>query len=273
MKTTYKLDAANEGKRLEEQSANSNYCLKDELGCVNVQINKNDQILDAGCGTGLLSRFLVDYFTQNTFTIDSIDITESLIKFAQIESEKNAQYKGRITYTNKNITDLSGEKKYNKIFSRFVFQHIPSREQQKLALAKLWDVLAPGGKMYLIDCYGFFSNLETTNDWLVEMIKQVENSIPIDMNIGPKLRGMLIDVGVPAELIQTTVLPFIYDTPEQREAEACLWRQRFQNANPLLLEALGELKAKRFVSEYLKEFLNRRTYIYAQKFILTVSKP
>jgi len=272
MKVTYKLDNQSEGRRLEEQSANKNYSLRDEFSSVGVQINAQERVLDAGCGTGLLSRFLIDHFCQEHFTIDAIDITENLLSFAKQESAKNDQYRHRITYMNKSITELCDQKKYHKIFSRFVFQHIPDRKLKTLALKKLWDSLMPGGKMYIIDCFGFFSHLNTPNTWLLEKIGHVENSIPIDMNVGPKLRGMLIDAGVPFECIQTRTLPFYFDTLEQREAEASLWKQRFQNANPLLVEALGELVAKRFVAEYIKEFLDPRTYIYAQKFILTISK-
>jgi hypothetical protein len=75
----------------------------------------------------------------------------------------------------------------DKIFSRFVFQHIPNREAQLKAAKSLYHSLAPGGSLYLIDCYGFLSHLDTNNSWLKEQIKRVEECIPIDMNINEQM--------------------------------------------------------------------------------------
>lgn len=273
MKHAYQLDSKNEAKRLEEQSANKNYSLAHELTSAQVEMASGEKVLDAGCGTGLLSRFLIDFYADKRFNIEAIDITENLIRYAIQESTHSQKYQERIHFQKKSITDLDEGMKFDKIFSRFVFQHIPSREIQKQSALALWNSLNSGGKMYLIDCFGFFSHLDSSNAWLVEQIQNVEKAIPIDMNVGIKLRGILLDIGVPSNCIHIQTLPFNFNTQEEREAEASLWRQRFENAAPLLTSTLGEVMAQKFKTEYLREFLNPRTYIYAQKFILTITKP
>lgn len=272
MKMAYQLDNTLEAQRLEIQSENKNYSLEEEFRIADIQIDPNDKILDAGCGTGLLSRFLVNRYRKDSFIIDAIDITDRLLEYAENASIEDKIYQERIKYSKLSITDLVEEEKYDKIFSRFVFQHIPSKQLAIQAAKKLWNSLTPGGKLCIIDCYGFFSHIDCENSWLTEQISFLEKKIPIDMNIGIKLRGILIDAGAPIESIKVRTIPFHFETPEEREAEAVLWKQRFENVLPLLNDALGELQAKRFTTEYIKEFLNPRAYTFAQKFIITATK-
>lgn len=272
MKNKYRLEGADEAKRLEEQSNQDNYSIKNELFLADVKIRPNDLVLDAGCGTGLLSRALIDLFPDHSFKIDAIDVTDHLLEYAIKETRKGNQYLNRINFQKKDICDLSDQNLYQKIFSRFVFQHIPTRESQLRAANTLYQSLAPGGSLYVIDCYGFLSHLDTNNTWLKEQIKKTEESIPIDMNIGIKLRGLFLDNGVPATKVITKIENFKFDTFEQRQTEANLWKQRFMNAKPLLDSILGEEASMKLGKEYVSEIMNPRTYIHAQKFIVEVNK-
>ncbi len=272
MENKYRLDAQDEAKRLEEQSSQDNYSIKNELHLAGVEIRPNDLVLDAGCGTGLLSRALIDLFPDQTFRIDAIDMTDRLLEYAIEETNKGHQYLNRINFQKKDICELTAKNIYQKIFSRFVFQHIPTREAQLKAANTLYQSLAPGGSLYVIDCYGFLSHLDTNNSWLKEQIKKAEDSIPIDMNIGIKLRGLFLDIGIPANQITTQIENFKFETVEQRQTEANLWRQRFVNAKPLLNSILGEEVSAKLGNEYVSEIMNPRTYIHAQKFIVEVSK-
>jgi len=272
MENRYKLDSEDEAKRLEDQSSQDNYSIKNELQIAGVTIQPNDLILDAGCGTGVLSRALIDLFPKTTFKIDAIDMTDRLLEYAKEEIRKNHHYQNRINFQKKDICELTSKNIYHKIFSRFVFQHIPNREAQLKAAKSLYHSIAPGGSLYLIDCYGFLSHLDTDNSWLREQIKRVEECIPIDMNIGIKLRGLFLDIGIPVGQVKTQIENFRFETKEQRQIEANLWKQRFMNVQPLLHSLLGEETSTRFREEYVSEILNPRTYIHAQKFIIQVSK-
>lgn len=272
MENGYKLNAKEEAKRLEEQSGQENYSIQTELKIAGVTINPNDLILDAGCGTGLLSRALIDLFPDPSFKIDAIDMTDRLLEYAKEETSKGEQYRNRINFQKKDICELNTKGIYQKIFSRFVFQHIPTREAQLKAANSLYHSLKEGGSLYVIDCYGFLSHLDTNNTWLKEQIKKAEENIPIDMNIGIKLRGLFLDLGIPESHIKTKIENFKFETKDQREIEANLWKQRFINAQPLLNSIFGEEIASRFSKEYVAEILNPRTFIHAQKFIVEVRK-
>jgi SAM-dependent methyltransferase len=272
MDNKYQLDSIDEAQRLGDQSSQDNYSIKDELHIAGVKIQPNDFILDAGCGTGLLSRALVDLYPEAPFKIDAIDITDRLLEYANEETRKYPHYQNRIHFHKKDICELSRKNVYQKIFSRFVFQHIPDRETQLKAAKSLFHSLAPGGSLYVIDCYGFLSHLDTNNDWLKDQIKKVEECIPIDMNIGIKIRGLFLDAGVPEDQVKTQVENFRFETKEQRQIEAKLWKQRFSNVQPLLNSLLGEDSSIRLGEEYVSEILNPRTYIHAQKFIVQVNK-
>ncbi len=272
MENKYRLDAKDEAKRLEDQSSRENYSIKNELRLAGVSIQPDDLVLDAGCGTGLLSRALIDLFPDPTFKIDAIDMTVRLLEYAKQETSKGHQYRNRINFQKKDICELTDENTYHKIFSRFVFQHIPTRQAQLKAAKSLYQSLVPGGSLYVIDCYGFLSHMDTNNVWLNEQIKRAEESIPIDMNIGIKLRGLFLDNDIPEGQVKTHIENFKFETTEQRQTEANLWKQRFINAQPLLNSILGEETSKRLSKEYVSEILNPRTYIHAQKFIVEVSK-
>ena len=272
MEKRYRLDSEDEAQRLEDQSSQDNYSIKNELQIAGVEIQPNDFILDAGCGTGLLSRALIDLFPEINFKIDAIDVTPRLLEYAKEETSKNPHYLKRINFQEKDICELNSENTYHKIFSRFVFQHLPNKETQLKAAKSLYHSLAPGGSLCVIDCYGFLSHLDTNNFWLKEQIQRVEESIPIDMNIGIKLRGLFLDCGVPEGEVKTKIENFKFETKEQRQIEAKLWKQRFINVRPLLHSLFGEETSTRFSEEYVSEILNPRTNIHAQKFIVQVMK-
>ncbi len=272
MENKYRLDVEDEAQRLEDQSNQDNYSIRNELRLAGVNIQHNDLVLDAGCGTGLLSRALIDLYPESNFKIDAIDMTNRLLEYAIEETKKGYQYLNRINFQMKDICELTNKDIYQKIFSRFVFQHIPTREAQLKAAKSLYDSLAAGGSLYVIDCYGFLSHLDTNNSWLKEQIKRAEECIPIDMNIGIKLRGLFLDCGTPDQKIKTHIENFKIETKEQRQIESKLWEQRFINAQPMLNSFLGEEISTRLSKEYVSEILNPRTYIHAQKFIVEVSK-
>jgi hypothetical protein len=92
------------------------------------------------------------------------------------------------------------------------------------------------------------------------------------MNIGIKLRGLFLDNGVSESQLKTYIENFRFETKEQRQTEANLWKQRFINAQPLLNSILGEEDSTRLSKEYVSEIMNPRTYIHAQKFIVEVTK-
>jgi len=103
-----------------------------------VKLNNNMKVLDFGCGTGLLSYFLIDYVKS----IHAIDLSENMLK---ILKEKNTD--------NKNITtELTGifdiNSKFDLIVSSMVMHHIENTP--KLA-KKLYDSTTDNGIVAIAD--------------------------------------------------------------------------------------------------------------------------
>lgn len=266
------LASQSEASRLEEQSSHDNYSVETELELSKFSIQSNELVLDAGCGTGLLSRTLVDLFKGLDFKIHAVDITENLLNFAKEGSKKDERYFDRIDFQKKDITNLDVKNLYDKVFCRFVFQHLPNRESKMKAAKSLLDSLRSQGELLVVDSYGFFSHMDTPNEWLKEKIKFVESKMPIDLDVGIKLRGLFLDLGVKEEEISIKIQNFNFTSSKERREEENLWRQRFHNAFPLLKSILGEEEAVKFSDEYCREILNPRTFIFSQKFLVKVKK-
>lgn len=267
---TYCLDHSDEPQRLEDQTKTFNYQLSAELQLMALQIHSGENILDAGCGTGVLGRELCKFFPSENFNIEGLDSSEFSLQRARAENEQQG-VSSRIKLTHGSLLDLKQKEKYSKIFCRYVLQHIPAKERLQV-VKNLWDCLKVGGQLYLIDSYGLLSNIDTKNVWLREKIDKLEKIAPFDLNIGLKLRGMLLDCGVPEKDIVTMASPYNFENSRFRKDEAKNWEQRFHNAQDLLLSLLGEADGHRFFKEYIAEFLNPRTLVLAQKIFVKAIK-
>jgi len=108
-----------------------------------INLQKTDEILDYGCGTGLLGYSLIDNVGSVTFCDSSTGMLE------QVEKKRN--YYG---YQNVKIlnTDFSQpekiEQSYNFIFSMLVMHHVADL---KLLLSKFSEALKDGGSFCWID--------------------------------------------------------------------------------------------------------------------------
>src|SRR5690554_7563756 len=72
----YVLDNPKEFKRLEDQVLQKAYSLEDELR--HLDLRPGDRVLDAGCGSGVLSKFLIKKVPN--ITIDACDYSDLKIK-------------------------------------------------------------------------------------------------------------------------------------------------------------------------------------------------
>lgn len=267
----YGLEHPREAQRLEDQSRTTNYSLISELNILGVDIKPGERILDAGCGTGVLSRQLIESFSNVDFKVIGVDFSTDLLKRAQMENERQGLNK-RITLVEQSLMDFRPDQKYSKIFCRYVLQHVPTDALRVQIVKNLLNCLQEGGEIYLIDTYGLFSHLDTKNLWLRDKIEFIENNAPIDLNIGIKLRGFLLDLAIPADDIIVKAIPFSFINTRERKDELKNWEQRFANAKHLLVSMLGELDAAKFTKIYLEEFLYLRTLVLAQKVLVKAKK-
>ncbi len=91
-------------------------------------------VLDAGCGDGLFMELLRNLGFKNLF---GIDVSSSMLE--------KAKKKG-LNVELKDIYALNEKNKYDVVLAMDVLEHLEKPEE---ALRKLWNILAPGGILYL----------------------------------------------------------------------------------------------------------------------------
>lgn len=122
-------------KFYEEQGIHNIY-LKE----INKVMRDDIDVLDVGCGTGLISNLFADKYKCNITAVDFSDGIDYAKKFAQDNRIKN------VKWVKKDFLQFKTEKKYDVIICCGVLHHIPD---YPIALDKMKSLLKPGGKLVL----------------------------------------------------------------------------------------------------------------------------
>ena len=142
-----------------------------EVLFLNNFINKEDKIIDIGCGTGMHASLLKDY------NIDGLDLNKEMLEIA----------KSRINgdLYQQNILDIKINKKYDVIISMFaVINHLRNIDELELCLKNLKQILNPNGKI-IIDLHNpqdsgkkidSFNNMKRTMIWNYDKESKIEKS-------------------------------------------------------------------------------------------------
>lgn len=134
-------------------------------------INKEDKIIDIGCGTGMHASLLKNY------NIDGLDINKEMLELAKLRISGNLYHQ--------DILNIKIDKKYNVIISMFaVINHLKNVDELEICLSNLKKILLPNGKIILdlhnpqcsgkkIDCY---DNLKRIMIWNYDEKLKIEKS-------------------------------------------------------------------------------------------------
>ncbi|MDH4467091.1 MAG: class I SAM-dependent methyltransferase [Bacteriovoracaceae bacterium] len=268
---SYQLDNPSETLRLEQQAKSKTFSLEDEIQSLNITMNENDRIIDIGCGTGLLSRFLCQKYLEKNIScsISGIDISTNLLNDAERENKKLPST-SKIQLFQQSIVGEMNIGLFNKIFCRYILQHLPSIELRYHAIKNIIKLASESSEIFLIESFGAMSHFDTDNAWLMDQIKIIETKSTIDLNIGLKLRGMFIDIGIDPGQIDLKTLPLTLPTAEDRKAEALNWSQRLWHAMPLLQSILGAEDSKRFLVEFPQSIIDPRSLLLGQKVLIKI---
>ena len=108
-----------------------------------IDFQETDEILDYGCGTGLLGYSLIDKVGSVTFCDSSTGMLE------QVEKKRNYYDYKNVKLLNADFSQLEKiEQGYNFIFSMLVMHHVADL---KLLLSKFNEALKDGGSFCWID--------------------------------------------------------------------------------------------------------------------------
>ena len=106
-----------------------------------LKINRNDQILEIGCGTGMHTKELYK-INKN---LHAIDKSRGMVNIAR-QKFKNLNKKKKLKFSHSNILDLKSKKKYDKIVMLFhVFSYFYEDKFLKKVFKKLHYIINKNG--------------------------------------------------------------------------------------------------------------------------------
>lgn len=252
---SYILENIDEFKRLERQAQQGHYSLKEELK--HLSLSPNQVVLDAGCGSGLLSRYLADHFSNlQLMACDQSDL--------RLQQAKEASAHRNIQYFQSDLSRLDlADESVDAVVCRFVYEYL----QDPLQVTREFHrVLKPGGVAYLIDLDGVFLNYWTTNDKLNRYVEHLRNDLNIDLYVGRKLFSFLHSAHFQKVDYHVSLHDFKSDS--EVEEEFVNNRDRILFAKDSLLESLGsEAAYEDFQDCYLAEMKSKSSTMFFNKFV------
>ncbi len=249
------MEHADEALRLEKQATQSNYSLNNELQFLN--LSNHNTILDAGCGTGLLSRYIQGINPKS----DIYACDQSELRLAQA---KKLTVSNTINFSVQNLesTDYATNT-FDLVISRYVYEHLSKHEA---VTSEIYRILKPGGIAYLVDFDGIFLNYHSSNKNLNNYLKELKEKLDIDLFIGRKLPQLLGNTGFNNIQWEVQLNTFKSEQEISEEYENCKERCRF--ARTSFIEIFNsEERADEFISLYLENLKKPESCFFYNKLI------
>jgi trans-aconitate methyltransferase len=106
-----------------------------------VPLRGDEHVLDAGCGTGRLTRDLLEALPRGRVT--GLDLSENMLRTA--EQHLAPEFGGRVRFVRANLQHLDLPPEYDIIFSTASFHWVKNHDE---LFAGLYRALRPGGGLY-----------------------------------------------------------------------------------------------------------------------------
>ncbi len=175
---TYILEDQKEFQRLEKQSTPKDYSLESELEYLVVDDNKT--LLDAGCGSGVLLRYLREHYRNRNLTLVGCDQSE-----LRLQQAKKVCGKHDIKFQQTELHNISfQESTFDIVTCRYVYEYFTDPFHVS---NEFFRILKSNGVLYLIDLDGIFFNFFTSNKILNNDLEFLHKKIGIDLFVGRKL--------------------------------------------------------------------------------------
>ena len=261
-KSDYVLESEAEAERLERQAQTPQLLVSEEFR--NFSASPGQRILDAGCGTGVVSRYLAKKFAE--VEIVGCDLSDLRVQAAK---NKSSELKN-VHFSSENLTHLSfHDAVFDHVVCRYVLEHL-SPENVLKVLNELKRVLKPGGRVFILDIDGILNNLYPQSEVVSHGIGQILKSSAIDLYVGRKIPDYLHQVGF-------SKIEWSIDTIQCHgkvmEFEYQLMRERLSGAHAFFSAVLnGEEAARVFEEQYLENMQSPAAVLFYNKFVISALK-
>lgn len=257
---SYTLESEHENARLEKQSTHRNYSVADELS--QIKISPRARVLDAGCGSGILSRHIAIAFEK--VSVEACDISRQ-----RLDQAGHQFATAGIRFFHADLKKIpEPPESYDHIFCRFVFQHL---DQPEAVASEFFRLLKPGGRVCLIDADGTLFNYYSADPILNNQLKMLQAKWQTDLYIGRKLPSILKTSGFTK--INWDIRLMKFKGPDLTD-EIDLTRDRLSFIFPTLVQLFGSDEiASDFKRRYVEELSRPETTLYYNKFIVQAEKP
>ncbi len=254
----YSMEATVEASRLEEQVFQSNYSISSEMH--RFTFRQSDTVMDAGCGTGVLARYLVE--NMGVQHVDAVDGSDLRIRQAIDLCQGISKTKIAFQQQDLNNIDSKFHSRYDTTICRYVIEHMPDPIH---ALKQLKATLKKGGRLIVFDLDGVFVNLYSPHLKLQAAMKTIREKVNFDLEIGRKLPSYFhqvgfVDVKWEAELLACQ--------GQRLEEEKVNTEKRFIALAAFLTDMLGSTaKYEEFRDLYLSEMMKPENTLVFTKYI------
>lgn len=255
----YILKSKTEGDRLDRQTDIQEFSLASELR--GIEIPSGSRVLDAGCGSGVLCRYLQS--TYRGLKVSGCDASEKSLSHARLADPKK-----ETNFFSHDFVLHPFEEKYDVIFNRLVAHHLG--EKLPAVFANFHKALRAGGKLIVIDTDGLFVNLATTSKALQEKMSILQTKFHGNLHAGRLSPSLLTDAGFSSISWRIETMDF---HGESRKLEVEQWKERFESSLDFYVQVLGsEFEARKFFREYVQEASKETVPLFYNKFIIEALK-
>lgn len=264
--TKYVLESPEEAERLERQSRMRAHDFKPELRYLTAL--EGQKILDAGCGSGIVSKYLSQIAPRVQVT--GWDCSKYRIESAREKYESPPN----IEFHQQDLLELGKEpyngSRFDVIVCRYVLHHFSQLSAEKV-IQNLLTVLKPGGIFYCINVEGLFSDIFPSSPFLLQCLKKIRSAKNIDMQCARKTPSLLVKFG-----LETVDWHFVFSEfkGEERVQEIENLKQTIKNAEPFFIDRLGGAATlEKFKKEYFASLCAEGSVLAYNKVIAVGTKP
>ena len=237
----YVIHSDDECERLELQAR----LAKIEQHLQYLPVSPRDRVLDAGCGSGSMSRLIARSFPDADVT--GVDLREQYLDYAKRRAR--SEHLENVQFQFADVFALPfADASFDVVWTKYLLQWL---KEPKRALNELKRVTRPGGVVVSCDFASFAIEHFPVNPEFDREVRRVMTAL-VDCDIGRKVASFMISLGFRDVHLEVAV-DKIFTVIGQIDAERRWnWEKQFQAARPHLIQIIGsEEAADRFVTNFL----------------------